>query len=85
MGLNIPATDLTVEDYEGISTQLGDFCWRNNCKPDIIEFVKWVKNRNENTYSKLFVVILANGAEAAFVTEWSLTEKELFKRKLKHG
>jgi len=75
---------LTTEDYEGIIDDLSDFCNRNSSKPDIVEFIKWVKN-DDNTYSKLFVVVLANGSETGLVTNWALDKKEYFMRKLKHG
>ena len=75
---------LNEEDYEGIVDGLAVFCKGNASKPDIVEFVDWVKN-GDGTYSKLFAIVLANGAESALTTKWSIDEKEYFKRKLKHG
>lgn len=75
---------LNEQDYEGIIDKLAVFCKSNSSKPDIIEFVRWNKNK-DNTYSKLFAIILANGSETALVTDWTVSEKEYFKRKLKDG
>ena len=69
---------------EGIMSEVAYFCERNGTQVKDVYEHRWITT-SDGMYSKVFVVILGNGAAMDVVSKYQITEREYFKERLKDG
>lgn len=84
-GRKVKPEDPAIDPHvDGAMEEVQRFAHKNASRPEIFLQDGWHRNRDK-TYSKVFRLVLANGAECCIISKKTINEKEYFKRKLKYG
>lgn len=84
-GRNMRPEDPAIDPHvDGAMEAVQTFAHANASRPEMFEMDGWHKNKDK-TYSKVFKLVLKNGAECSIISKKTINEKEYFKRKLKYG